>query len=118
MTAEEFQKQYQRLSDVFPNRFKNQTKYETIFAAVDDMTAEWFQRLVDRIVCTPHGDVDIREAAMGERRALRSVKFADDVSKMIDITAGRITDAGFEKVLNQYGAKSIWEAVQVSRKGI
>ncbi len=118
MTLEEFQNQYQRLQDVFPNRFKNQTKAEAIFSAVDDMTAEWFRRLVDRIVCTPHGDVDIREAAMGERRAIRSVKFAEDVAKMSDIASGKMTDAGFEKVISQYGVNSIWEAVQVSRKGI
>lgn len=117
MTSEEYAVEYQRLSDVFPNKFLSAAKTETVWKYVKEFDISWFRSLVDRIVMTTHGDVDIGEVVAAERRARKSKQFADDVVKAMDNVSSRITDAGFEKVLKSYGANSLLEAITKSRKG-
>lgn len=117
MTDSEFLNQYKRLMDVFPNKFDSTAKSETVFKFVKDLEINWFEKLVDRIVMTPHGDVDIGESVAGERRARKSVEFANDVSRSMDCMFNKITEKGLEKTLGAYGSETLWEAIRKSAKG-
>lgn len=117
VTDAEFKIQYDRLADVFPDRFKNKIKAEAILATTRDLSIEWFTTLVDRIVCSPRGDFDIKEAAISERRAKSSVRFADDVAKSMDNVRSQMTDEGLSRVLKKYGSSSLVDAIENSRKG-
>lgn len=117
MTPEEYIFQYERLCDVFPNKFENPTKMDTVFKFVQDLEIDWFRKLVDRIVMTPHGNIDIGEEVAGEKRTRKSIEFADDVNKALDVLHGRITPLGLKKVLDAYQVKTLWEAVEKSRRG-
>ena len=115
----EFRTQYKRLREVHPNVFQSEEKMKATWNAVNDMPIEWFTKQVDRIV-SAHSifddKYDLREAAIGERRAIKSKEFADNVIKMSDIASGKCTDKGFQSILEKYGVNSIAEAVEKSRK--
>lgn len=117
MTVQEFNEQYQRLADCFPNKFSNLSKLETVQRYVLDMDASWFRSLVDRIVMTPHGDLDIGEAVAGERRSRAMKRFADDATRALQVTKSQMSGDGLEKALKIFGSSSLAEAVEKSQKG-
>lgn len=117
ITPDEFVEQYERLADVFPHIFSSETKKATVFKFVEGFEAEWFQKLVDRIVMGGRGDkIDIGEAVMSEKRARRSAKFAEEVCEASRAWNG-ITDSGLSDVLKKYRSSSLFAAIQKSRKG-
>ena len=112
----EFREQYKRLKDVHPFKFESPEKMKTVWQFVNDFDLDWFTKIVDRIVMSSKGDLDIGDAATGERRARRSKQFADDVCAATKSWVG-ITDQGLDNTLEKYGAKSLVEAILKSREG-
>jgi hypothetical protein len=115
----EFQTQYKRLREVHPYMYGSKEKMETIWKFVGEMDEEWFRKFVDNIVAASDPKLekyDIGQAVIGERRARRSVEFAEDV---ISATKNwsQITERGLENVLEKYGATNLFEAITKSRKG-
>jgi len=117
MKKEEFEVQYKRLSDVHPMKFNTPEKMKTTWEFVKDLDSDWFRRLCDRVVMHPRGEVDIGEAALGEKRALKSAQFAEDVS---NATANwnRVSKDGLSNVLEKYGVTTLHSAIEKSKKGL
>ena len=119
MTQEEYQIQYTRLQDVHPFVYKSQEKMQTIWKFVHDMDASWFQNIVDNICAASDARLekyDIGQAVIGEKRARKSAKFAEDICEATK-NWKNITDDGLSHVLGKYKAKSLLEAIGMSRKG-
>ena len=112
----EFREQYARLKEVHTLKFESKEKFDTVWRFVKDMDIKWFTSLVDRIVMSSRGDLDIGEAVASERRNRKSKQFADDVIEATKNWAA-ITEGGLENVLQKYGSGNLFEAVQKSRKG-
>lgn len=113
----EFREQYKRLREVHPYKFESKEKMETVWRFVESMDAKWFESLVDRIVMSSKGDLDIGEAVAAERRARKSAQFAEEVCAASKSWENFKTNKGLERVLEKYGANSLFEAIVKSRKG-
>ncbi len=116
----EFQTQYKRLREVHPNLYGSKEKMETIWRFVGDMDEKWFRNFVDNVVASsnPRDEkYDIGQAAIGEKRARKSLEFSENIVRLSEIAAGRISEKGLENILDKYGVSNLFEAVQKSRKG-
>lgn len=112
----EFREQYKRLRETHPMKFEPTEKLNTIWRFVQDMEVAWFKSLVDRIVMSSRGDLDIGEAVAAERRHRKSKEFADSVCAATNAWQG-VTEKGLDNVLGKYGAGSLADAVLKSRRG-
>lgn len=112
----EFREQYKRLKEVHPYKFESPEKMKTVWTFVQDMDVHWFESLVDRIVMSSKGDLDIGEAVAGERRNRRSKQFAEEVCAATKSWQS-FSEKGLGNVLEKYGASNLCEAIDKSRKG-
>lgn len=116
----EFREQYKRLRECHPNIFAPKEKMDTIWYYVKDLDLNWFKKIVNHIVMA--NDVrsekyDIGAAAIAEMRSRKAQEFANNVIKMSELVSKRMSADGLENTLKHYGANSLLDAVEKSRKG-
>ena len=111
MTLQEFNREYQKLSDTYPQHFESEFRKKAIADFVVDLDYRFWASLVNRILVSGDPRLDIMEAAHGERNAKRRAR---DTLAYLDLqkSLGRYcTDNGLENVVESLGIKSLSDVI-------
>jgi hypothetical protein len=112
MTKEEFMIEYGRLLSVRKEFYSLPARRDLIAKHVMGLSHNWWRSLVDRIILSREGSVDIEEAARGERRALSGLRVAKVESEAYTAFSRHMSERGLEETLKTIGTNSLWDAVQ------
>lgn len=111
MTKAEFDASYSALSQAFPEQFDDKKRTE-VGKLVCKMSGAWFQSLVNRMVRL-NKPLSIADAVNGELKAQAALERTSALLNNPTHSAGE--SDGLAKALEQFGASSIWEAVEKAK---
>ena len=117
MTSNEFENEFKRLKAEFPQAYASIHRRDLISRIVGPLPAKWWAGVVDHIILTNNPRFDIDAAARSERNAIRGMQATKEVSQAVENFGRNMTDAGLENTLKQFKAKSLWDAIENSKKG-
>lgn len=115
MTPKEFDFQMRRLKSCFGENQFPEERCTTIFKVVNDLSAAWFQKLVNHAITSMNHRIDFADAARSERNHLAAKQFTKDVVDAFDKLQDQMTDQGLSNALSKFGAKSLLEAIENSK---
>lgn len=116
MTNYEFEAQYQKLAEAYPEIYGKKFRKEIIAQCVRDLDLRWFSNLVNRLLLNPYLKFDFDEAARNERIAKSRIKATQDETQAIEALKSKMTASGYEELLKKYNAKSLTEALDNFKK--
>lgn len=116
MTPQEFNQEYQKLEEVYPNTYGGKYRKELIAGLVKDMSAAWFRSVVNRIILNPQERISIDELVRSEKNAKAANLRAKEAIGAIESLENKMSDEGYEKVLKMFKANSLAEAVKNAKE--
>lgn len=116
MTNYEFEAEYSKLEQAYPEIYAKKFRKEIIAKCVVDLDKKWFSGLVKRIVLNPYIRLDIDEAARAERLARAQVQKTRENNQAQDVLSSGMTEGGLENIKKLFGSNDLMEAVKNYRK--
>lgn len=116
MTTYEFEHEYQKLADAYPEIYGKKFRKELIAKSVHDLDRAWFGNIVKRLILNPYLKFDIDEAARSERINRSQVKRTKEEINALNNIAKQSSENGLKDVLKMFNANSLEEAIKNSTK--
>jgi hypothetical protein len=113
MTIDEFKSQLARLRESPAQKFQSQTFASTLWHSAKDITQIELKRMVDKVLLGKH-DFDFQSEIEFVKRNRANI---DNTKKAIESTEV-VSDDGLSKVLEQFGASSLVDAIAKASKSI
>ena len=112
MTNYEFEAEYGKLISCNEQYYSKKIIKTLIAECVAELDKAWFNRLITRIILNPTQRIDIADAARTERLARKNSTDTRALIHAFEEIKHRSTDEGLKKVLANYGANSLIEAIK------
>lgn len=112
MTKEEFQQNYKKLADLYPSQFASKDKAQALANEVKDLSGEWFEKLVNKIIVANDPFMKYMPLIEAEKRRVNQEFSTSEQAKDFEEMRKRSTPYGLEALKRQHGAESAWDLVE------
>ena len=116
MTNYEFENEYQKLAEAYPEIYGKKFRKELIAKSVYDLDKGWFASLVKRLILNPYLKIDFDEAARNERLNKNKVRRTQDIFKAQEVIKNNSSDEGLKNFLKNMRVNSLEEAIKKTKK--
>lgn len=117
MSFDDFKLAYQPLANKWPMQFAKVEVREAMYQEMKNFEIPWVKALVGRILVANDPNFKIQVEVDKERRLRGFDRQNSDNAEEYERMRLNSTDHGFNAILRQYHAHSLWEAVENSKKG-
>ena len=111
MTKNEFNMHYQKLAKSYPQRFGNKEKADAIAKEVSGLSGQWFERFINRIIAANDPLVNLMPMINSEKSRIGLIGGTKGHLSEMDIINNNSTDGGYENILKNFNATSLWQSV-------
>lgn len=116
MIIEDFEKQAQRLTDVFGPEKWSDARIQTLWKSVSNLDLKWLSEQIDNAVLSPGDRFDFLKAIQAEKNRQAMEKKTLDIIALEKLSDHLRTEEGFQRAMKGFGATSVIEAFNKFRK--